>query len=57
MKMETAPVRLQNAFVEALKDIPQRVLWKYENQNLTNLPKNVMINKWFPQRDILGECV
>ncbi|VVC35878.1 UDP-glucuronosyl/UDP-glucosyltransferase [Cinara cedri] len=53
MKMETAPERLQNAFVEALREIPQRVLWKYENPNLSNLPKNVLVNKWFPQRSIL----
>lgn len=54
MKMETAPIRLQNAFVEALMRLPQRVLWKYENQNIKSLPNNVMINNWFPQRDILG---
>ncbi|VVC25661.1 UDP-glucuronosyl/UDP-glucosyltransferase [Cinara cedri] len=52
-KMETVPDRLQNAFVDALREIPQRVLWKHENQNLKNLPKNVIVKKWFPQRDIL----
>ncbi|VVC25656.1 UDP-glucuronosyl/UDP-glucosyltransferase [Cinara cedri] len=53
IKMETAPVHLQKTFVEALAEIPQRVLWKYENRNLKDVPKNVMINNWFPQRDIL----
>lgn len=52
--MDTAPVRLQKAFVEALGELPVRVLWKYESELLGDLPKNVMIRKWFPQRDILG---
>lgn len=53
--MDTAPVRLQRAFVEALGELPQRVLWKYESEILGELPKNVMIRKWFPQRDIIGK--
>ncbi|PSN58171.1 hypothetical protein C0J52_00971 [Blattella germanica] len=31
-----------------------RVLWKYEDDNLPEMPSNVMICKWFPQQDILG---
>jgi glucuronosyltransferase len=53
--MDTAPIRLQKSFVEALSEFPQRVLWKYESTIIGDLPKNVMIRKWFPQRDILGK--
>jgi len=53
--MDTAPERLQKAFVEALGELPQRVLWKYENNTQGKMLKNVMIRDWFPQRDILGE--
>lgn len=53
--MDTAPAYLQKAFIEALGDIPQRVLWKYESENIKEIPKNVMLRKWFPQRSILGE--
>lgn len=52
--MDTAPAFIQQSFVEALGEISQKVLWKYESESLKELPKNVMINKWFPQRDILG---
>lgn len=53
--MDTAPKYLQEAFVDALGELPQRVLWKYESKTLGKLQKNVMIRQWFPQRDILGE--
>uniref|UniRef100_A0A2H8TKY0 UDP-glucuronosyltransferase n=1 Tax=Melanaphis sacchari TaxID=742174 RepID=A0A2H8TKY0_9HEMI len=51
--LETAPAYLQKAFVEGLREIPQRVLWKYDVPNIENLPLNVKVGKWFPQRDIL----
>lgn len=52
--MNTAPSYLQKAFLEALEELPQRILWKYENPIGGKSLKNVMIRKWFPQRDILG---
>jgi len=52
--LETAPAYLQKVFVEALAEIPQRVLWKYDVPNIGDLSKNVKVGKWFPQRDILG---
>lgn len=50
--MSTLPDDIQKVFKEALSQIPQRVLWKYEGE-MEDIPKNVMIKKWFPQRDIL----
>jgi len=52
--MSTLPDRVQNAFKEALAQVPLRVLWKYEGE-MKDKPTNVMTSKWFPQRDILGE--
>lgn len=52
VKMSTLPEHLQKAFFEALEQVPQRVLLKYEN-DIVEKPKNVMTMKWFPQRDIL----
>ncbi|XP_050538589.1 uncharacterized protein LOC126904008 [Daktulosphaira vitifoliae] len=52
VSMSTLPDYIQNAFKEALSQIPQRVLWKYERE-MKNKPANVMTKKWFPQRDIL----
>ncbi|VVC43591.1 Hypothetical protein CINCED_3A007776 [Cinara cedri] len=50
--LSTLPDTVQNAFKSALAEIPQRVLWKYEEE-MKDIPKNVMTGKWFPQRDIL----
>lgn len=46
------PDYVQKAFKDALAKVPQRILWKYEGE-MEGAPKNVMIKKWFPQRDIL----
>lgn len=53
--MASTPGNLQKVFVEAFGEIPQKVLWKYESENLGELPDNLKIGKWFPQRDILGK--
>ncbi|XP_060834135.1 UDP-glucosyltransferase 2-like [Rhopalosiphum padi] len=52
VKMSSLPEHIKNSFIEVLAQIPQRVLWKYEGE-LKNKPKNLMIKKWLPQRDIL----
>ncbi|XP_060863378.1 UDP-glucosyltransferase 2-like isoform X2 [Metopolophium dirhodum] len=52
VSMSTLPDHIQNAFKEALAQVPLRVLWKYEGE-MKDKPINVMTSKWFPQRDIL----
>jgi len=32
----------------------QRVLWKWEDDKIPDLPSNVMVKKWLPQNDILA---
>ncbi|XP_046979547.1 UDP-glycosyltransferase UGT5-like [Schistocerca americana] len=44
----------KKAFIEVFSRIKQRVLWKYEDDNLPGKPDNVMISKWLPQADILA---
>ncbi|KAK5649370.1 hypothetical protein RI129_000399 [Pyrocoelia pectoralis] len=39
--------------LETFKELPYTVLWKFENENLPNISKNVIISKWFPQQDVL----
>lgn len=53
VKMSTLPDHILKAFKEALAQVPQRILWKYEGE-MEDVPKNIMIRKWFPQRDILS---
>lgn len=50
--MSTMPDNVQKAFKEALAQVPQRILWKFEGV-MEDIPNNVMIKNWFPQRDIL----
>lgn len=39
--------------LEVLGSIPRKVVWKWEDENLPNKPKNVLIKKWLPQAAIL----
>ncbi|XP_001948228.2 UDP-glucuronosyltransferase 2C1-like [Acyrthosiphon pisum] len=52
VRMSSLPKHIKKAFMDALAQIPQRVLWKYEDE-IENKPKNLMIKKWLPQREIL----
>ncbi|XP_076057684.1 UDP-glucosyltransferase 2-like isoform X2 [Oratosquilla oratoria] len=40
-------------FVAAFARLPQRVIWKCEDE-LEGLPSNVLLSKWLPQQDILA---
>lgn len=44
----------RTALLNTFSKLKQRVLWKFEDDTLTNLPNNVMIKKWLPQNDILA---
>jgi len=52
--MDSLPAKMQISLQEAFAELPQRILWKYDGEVMENQPKNVMIKKWFPQRDIMG---
>lgn len=53
VRTSTFPNQTIQAFKEAFAELPQRVLWKFENEN-EDMPSNVLIRKWFPQNDIFG---
>uniref|UniRef100_A0A182PLS9 UDP-glycosyltransferases domain-containing protein n=1 Tax=Anopheles epiroticus TaxID=199890 RepID=A0A182PLS9_9DIPT len=54
MKSADMPKDKMKAFLEVFRNLKQRVLWKYENEDVARLPKNVMVRKWLPQSDILA---
>ncbi|KAJ9587120.1 hypothetical protein L9F63_028309, partial [Diploptera punctata] len=54
IRTETLPPEKRDAFLQAFAELPQRVLWKWEGEELFGLSKNVKISKWFPQFDILS---
>ncbi|XP_063908507.1 UDP-glycosyltransferase UGT5-like isoform X10 [Zophobas morio] len=53
IKGHTFPDEKRQEFLKAFGRLPQRVLWKYENDTMPGKPDNVMIQKWMPQLDIL----
>lgn len=48
------PADKLKAFIESFRRVKQKVLWKFEDETITNLPPNVMVRKWLPQSDILA---
>jgi len=53
IKSDTFPKEQLKAFIRAFAKLPQRVLWKWENDTMPDKPDNVMIRKWMPQFDVL----
>jgi hypothetical protein len=48
------PETMRQSLVQAFSKLKQRVLWKYETEEMTDLPPNVKLSKWLPQQDVLG---
>ncbi|KAJ8933743.1 hypothetical protein NQ318_015592 [Aromia moschata] len=53
IKGKTFPNDKRQIFLNAFKRLPQRVLWKWEDETMEGKPDNVMVQKWMPQLDIL----
>ncbi|KAF5302522.1 hypothetical protein FQR65_LT00894 [Abscondita terminalis] len=43
----------RDTIIQAFGELPYTILWKFEEDILSNKPKNVIISKWLPQQDIL----
>ncbi|XP_030747028.1 2-hydroxyacylsphingosine 1-beta-galactosyltransferase-like [Sitophilus oryzae] len=48
------PTRTKNVILKVLGSRKEKVLWKWDEDQLENKPANVKISKWFPQQDILA---
>lgn len=47
-----------NVFCEAFSLFPEfRFLWKMSSNSLPGQPNNVLVQKWLPQHDIMGEAM
>ena len=53
VRASTLTIETQKAFRDAFAEIPQKIIWKFEEE-MENLSRNVMMLKWLPQREILG---
>lgn len=54
VKSSSMPVEKLEAVLKAFGRLKQRVIWKWEGDNLPNKPDNVLVEKWMPQADILA---
>lgn len=54
LKAKTIPSHKLEAIIGALSELPQKVIWKWEEKSLPGNPKNIYISNWLPQNDILA---
>jgi glucuronosyltransferase len=52
--VSSMPKETLQAFMGAFAKIPQKVIWKWEDEIPVDLPSNIMMTKWLPQQDLLG---
>uniref|UniRef100_A0A8C9XIE8 UDP-glucuronosyltransferase n=1 Tax=Sander lucioperca TaxID=283035 RepID=A0A8C9XIE8_SANLU len=48
------PEETTSVFLEAFRQIPQKVIWRYTGQVPDSFPENVKLMKWVPQNDLLA---
>ncbi|XP_045618502.2 UDP-glycosyltransferase UGT5 isoform X1 [Procambarus clarkii] len=55
VKGSTMPDKYRRVLVEVFASLEQRILWKWDEDTMEDLPSNVRLAKWLPQQDILGD--
>ncbi|XP_070509620.1 UDP-glucosyltransferase 2-like [Chironomus tepperi] len=45
---------VQRMFLNTFGSLNYDFIWKFESDDLTDIPKNVMLQKWLPQADLLA---
>ena len=48
------PPAMLTKFMELIKAVPQKVVWKYKDVAIKNPPANLKLIPWLPQNDLLG---
>uniref|UniRef100_A0A3Q2GNK8 glucuronosyltransferase n=1 Tax=Cyprinodon variegatus TaxID=28743 RepID=A0A3Q2GNK8_CYPVA len=48
------PEYITSTFLEAFRQIPQKVIWRYTGKVPGKIPENVKMMKWVPQNDLLA---
>ncbi|XP_077391705.1 UDP-glucuronosyltransferase 1A1-like isoform X2 [Festucalex cinctus] len=48
------PIEFTQVFLEAFRQIPQKVIWRYSGHVPDNTPENVKMMSWVPQNDLLA---
>lgn len=56
-KASNVPKEIIQTFTKAFSKLKQKIIWKWEEDELPGKPDNVHIAKWLPQQDILGNNI
>ncbi|KAK2724929.1 UDP-glycosyltransferase UGT5-like isoform X3 [Artemia franciscana] len=51
---EQMPKQYLDAFANAFRRLPQKIIWRWSGEPFENVPENVMLRSWLPQQDIAG---
>ena len=54
VKSSSMPQKAFQTFRRVFSSIPQRVVWKWEGEIPPDISSNIMMIKWLPQHDLLG---
>jgi glucuronosyltransferase len=54
VKSASISQKLKDTILETFSDLPYNVLWKFENDQISDKPDNVKIVEWAPQTAIMG---
>lgn len=54
IKSKDLPLEKRDAFLKVFSKLKQKVMWKWEDDNLPGKPDNVFVQSWWPQDDILA---
>jgi len=54
VKSKDLPQETRDILLKTFAKLKQRVLWKFEDDEMPGMPANVLIKKWYPQPDILA---
>ena len=46
--------KLKNIFTNVFSKLKQKILWKWETEEMEDKPDNVKLSKWLPQQDLLS---
>lgn len=54
VKTATMPEDKMRILLKVMGSIPRKVIWKWEVDDIPDLPSNIFVQKWLPQYDVLN---
>ena len=54
VKPSEMPAERKKVFLDTFRQLKYPVIWKWDEDDIQNLPPNVKLSKWLPQQDLLS---